>query len=140
MKRFVGEARLSVLRLFPSIASQISPQGRIHMLRFARSAVALVGVLAVAQPVFADPLTATASDYAQTAADAIEQPAWSWSSDAPATADVLVEPVGNAVSQKSGGMSFIVAAGVLLLALLAGIVLDGIGVRKPKARRDISDL
>jgi hypothetical protein len=110
------------------------------MLRFALSAVALVGVLAVAQPVFADPLTATASDYAQTAADAIEQPAWSWSSDAPASADVLVEPVGNAVSQGSGGMSFIMAGGVLLLALLAGIVLDGIGVRKPKARHDIPDL
>jgi hypothetical protein len=35
-------------------------------------------------------------------------------------------------------MSFIVAGGVLLLALLAGIVLDGIGLRKQrKARRDI---
>ena len=45
------------------------------MLRFALSAVALVGVLAVAQPVFADPLTATASDHAQAAAPAIEQPA-----------------------------------------------------------------
>ena len=37
-------------------------------------------------------------------------------------------------------MSFIVAGGVLLLALLAGIVLDGIGVRKRRARRDIPDL
>jgi hypothetical protein len=35
-------------------------------------------------------------------------------------------------------MSFIVAGCVLLLALLAGIVLDGIGVRRPqKARRDV---
>ena len=60
------------------------------MLRFALSAVALVGVLAVAQPVFADPLAATASDHAQAAAAAIEQPTspipvWSSSSDAPAT-------------------------------------------------------
>jgi hypothetical protein len=58
------------------------------MLRFALSAVTLVGVLAVAQPVFADPLAATAFDHAQAAAAAIEQPAspvpaWS-SSDAPA--------------------------------------------------------
>ncbi len=35
-------------------------------------------------------------------------------------------------------MSFIVAGGVLLLALLAGIVLDGVGVRRrQKGRRDI---
>jgi hypothetical protein len=59
------------------------------MLRFALPAVALVGVLAMAQPVFADPLAATVSDHAQAAA-AIEQPAspapaWSSSSDAPAT-------------------------------------------------------
>jgi hypothetical protein len=47
------------------------------MLRFALSAAALVAVLAMAQAVFADPLAATASDYAQTAADAIVQPAWS---------------------------------------------------------------
>jgi hypothetical protein len=75
--------------LFASVAGLISPHGRIQMLRFALSAVALVGVLAVAQPVFADPLTATASDHAQAAAAAIEQPAspapaWSSSSDAPA--------------------------------------------------------
>jgi hypothetical protein len=60
------------------------------MLRFALSAVALAGVLAVAQPVFADPLAATASDHAKAAAAAMEQPAspvpaWSSSSDAPAT-------------------------------------------------------
>jgi hypothetical protein len=72
--------------LFASVAGLISPHGRIQMLRFALSAVALVGVLAVAQPVFAD---ATASDHAQAAAAAIEQPAspapaWSSSSDAPA--------------------------------------------------------
>ena len=69
------------------------------MLRFALSAAALAAALAMAQSVFADPLDATASDYARTAADAIEQPAWSWSSDAPASADVLVEPVGNAVPE-----------------------------------------
>jgi hypothetical protein len=80
---------LARLGLFASVADLISPHGRIQMLRFALYAVALVGVLAVAQPVFADPLTATASDHAQTAAAAIEQPAspapaWSSSSDAPA--------------------------------------------------------
>jgi hypothetical protein len=63
------------------------------MLRFALSAVALAGVLAVAQPVSADPLAATASDHAQAAAATIEQPAspapaWS-SSDAPATSAEL---------------------------------------------------
>jgi hypothetical protein len=35
-------------------------------------------------------------------------------------------------------MSFIVAGGVLLLALLAGIVLDNIGVRRRRnAQRDV---
>jgi hypothetical protein len=35
-------------------------------------------------------------------------------------------------------MSFIVAGGVLLLALLVGVVLDGTGDRKPhRDRRDI---
>jgi hypothetical protein len=60
------------------------------MLRFALSAIALVGVLAMAQPVFADPLAATGSDHAQAAAATIEQlaspaPAWSSTSDRPAT-------------------------------------------------------
>jgi hypothetical protein len=37
------------------------------------------------------------------------------------------------------GMSFIVAGGVLLLALLAGIVLEGVDVRRQqRTRRDIS--
>jgi hypothetical protein len=81
---------LARLSLFSSVASLISPHGRIQMLRFALSAVALVGVLVMTQPVFADPLAATASDHAQAAAAAIEQPAspapaWS-SSDAPASA------------------------------------------------------
>jgi hypothetical protein len=72
------------------------------MLRFALPAVALVGVLAMAQPVFADPLAATASDHAEAAAAAIEQPAspapaWSSSSDAPATSARLgknIAPAG----------------------------------------------
>jgi len=59
------------------------------MLRFARSAVALAAVLATAQPIFADPLAATASDSAQAAAamDQSASPAsvWSSSSDAAAT-------------------------------------------------------
>jgi hypothetical protein len=60
------------------------------MLRLALSTVALAGVLAMAQPVFADPLAATASDHAQPVAAAMEQqptsptPAWSSSWDAPA--------------------------------------------------------
>ena len=55
------------------------------MLRFALSAVAFAGVLVVAQPVFADPLAGTASEYAQDAAAVIEQPASpASSSDAPA--------------------------------------------------------
>jgi hypothetical protein len=111
------------------------------MLRFALSGVALAAVLAMPQSIFADPLAATASDYAQTPADAIEQPAWSWSSDARASADVAVNTVGMPLPWEArAGMSFIVAGGVLLWALLAGVVLDGIGVRKPKARRDIPDL
>jgi hypothetical protein len=60
------------------------------MMRFALFAVALAAVLATAQPVFADPLAATASDHAQAAAAAAEQPTsptpvWSSSPDAPAT-------------------------------------------------------
>jgi hypothetical protein len=43
------------------------------MLRSILSAVALAGVLALAQPAFAAPLAATASDHAQ-AAPAAEQP------------------------------------------------------------------
>jgi hypothetical protein len=45
------------------------------MLRSALSAVLLAGVLAVVQPTFADPITATASDHVQAAAAATEQPA-----------------------------------------------------------------
>jgi hypothetical protein len=45
------------------------------MLRFVLSVVALAGVLVTAQPAFADPLAATASDHAQTAVPAVEQPA-----------------------------------------------------------------
>ena len=48
--------------------------------------------------------------------------------------------LGSTVPLGRVDMSFIVAGSVLLLALLAGIVLDGIGVRKPKARGDIPDL
>ncbi len=60
------------------------------MLRFALSAVALTVVVATSQPVFAESLAATASDHAQAAAAAMEQPTspapvWSSSSDAPAT-------------------------------------------------------
>jgi hypothetical protein len=62
------------------------------MLRFVLSAVALAGVLVAAQPSFADPLAATASDHAQAAAPATEQltpqvPARASSSDAPAPAN-----------------------------------------------------
>ena len=45
------------------------------MLRSALSAVLLAGVLAMVQPAFADPLTATASDHVQAAAATMEQPA-----------------------------------------------------------------
>ena len=59
------------------------------MLRSIISAVALAGVLATALPAFADPLAATASDHAQAAAPATEQPATARSSpsdeQAPAT-------------------------------------------------------
>jgi hypothetical protein len=84
--------------LFASIVSLISPLGRIHMLRFALSAVALAVVLATAQPVFAEPLAATVSDHAQAAAAAMEQPTspartWSSSSDAAGTS---AEPGKNA--------------------------------------------
>jgi hypothetical protein len=93
---------LARLSLSSSVASLISPHGRIQMLRFALPAVALVGVLAMAQPVFANPLAATVSDHAQAAAAAIEQPAspappWSSSSDAPATSarlDKNIAPAG----------------------------------------------
>jgi hypothetical protein len=66
------------------------------MLRFVLSAVVLAGVLAMAQPVFADPLAATASDHAQAAATAIEQPASpapAWSSDMP-NAGKNIAPAG----------------------------------------------
>jgi hypothetical protein len=45
------------------------------MFRSFISAVALAGVLAATQPSFADPLAATASEQAQAAAPATEQPA-----------------------------------------------------------------
>jgi hypothetical protein len=45
------------------------------MFRFVLCAVALAGVLATAQPVFADPLTTTAADHAQIGPPATEQPA-----------------------------------------------------------------
>jgi hypothetical protein len=72
------------------------------MIRFVLSAVVLAGVLAMTNPVFADPLAATASDHAKTAAAAMEQPAspapaWSSSSDAPATSAGLgknIAPAG----------------------------------------------
>jgi hypothetical protein len=126
------------------------------MLRLVLSAVALAGVPETARPVFADPRAAIASDHAQAGATVIEQPPspapqWSSSSDTGASAaasvglDKSIAPagsiwlgLGNAVPLGRLGMSFIVAGGVLLLALLAGIVLDGIGVRRQqKARRDI---
>jgi hypothetical protein len=68
------------------------------MLRFVLSAVVLASVLAMAQPVFADPLAATASDHAQAAAATIEQPASlapAWSSDVPAkNAGKNIAPAG----------------------------------------------
>ena len=45
------------------------------MLRSILSSVVLAGVLATAQPVFADPLAAPAPDHAQAAAATMEQPA-----------------------------------------------------------------
>jgi hypothetical protein len=124
------------------------------MLRLVLSAVALAGVPETVRPVLADPLAATASDRAQGAASLIKQPpalTWSWSSDTPAPAAASIGPdkniapagwiwlgLGNAVPLGRVAMSFIVAGGVLLLALLAGIVLDGVGVRRrQKERRDI---
>ena len=44
------------------------------MVRSILSAVALAGILTMAQPAFADPATATASDHAQAVAAAAEQP------------------------------------------------------------------
>jgi hypothetical protein len=124
------------------------------MLRLVLSAVALAGVPETVRPVFADPLAATASDRGQAAAAAVEQPpapTWSWSSDSVAPAAASVRPdkdiapagwiwlgLGNAIPLGRVAMSFVVAGGVLLLALLAGVVLDGVGVRRrQKGRRDI---
>ena len=124
------------------------------MLRLVLSAVALAGVPETVRPVFADPLAETASDRGQAAAAAVEQPpapTWSWPSDlvAPAAASVRPDKViapagwiwlglGNAIPLGRVAMSFVVAGGVLLLALLAGVVLDGVGVRRrQKGRRDI---
>ena len=45
------------------------------MVRSILSAVALAGLIAVAHPAFADPLSATASDHAQPAAAAAQVPA-----------------------------------------------------------------
>jgi hypothetical protein len=71
------------------------------MFRLSLSAVVLAGVLATAHPVLADPLVATAaSDHAQTAASATEQPipapASSSSPDvaAPANAGLGEAPAG----------------------------------------------
>jgi hypothetical protein len=123
------------------------------MLRLVLSAVALAGVPETVRPVFADPLAARASDRTQAAATAIQWPpalTWTWSSDTPARAEASIWPdkttapagwiwlaPGNAVPLRRVAMSFIVAGGVLLLALLVGVVLDGAGVRKrQRDRRD----
>jgi len=45
------------------------------MLRPILSAVALAGLIAVARPTFAEPIAMTASDHAQPAAAAMQQPA-----------------------------------------------------------------
>jgi hypothetical protein len=81
--RDAAPVRLSCLHRF-------CPHRGTQMIRFVLSAVVLAGVLAMTNPVFADPLAATASDHAKAAAAAMEQPAspapaWSSSSDAPAT-------------------------------------------------------
>jgi hypothetical protein len=124
------------------------------MLRLVLSAVALAGVPETVRPVFADPFAARASDRAQAAATAIKRPpalTWSWSSDTPARTETSIGPdknitpagwiwlgPGNAVPLRRVAMSFIVAGGVLLLALLVGAVLDGTGDRKrQRDRRDI---
>jgi hypothetical protein len=71
------------------------------MSRFVLTAFALAGLLAAAHPAFTDPVAPTASDHAQAAAPAREQapiagPAWSPSSDAPASASFGkgITPVG----------------------------------------------
>jgi hypothetical protein len=137
-----------------STISFYSEQRTFLMLRLVLSAVVLAGVSETVRRVFADPLAATASDHAQAAATAIDHspaPTWSWSSDAAAPAaasvrhDKNIAPagwiwlgLGNAVPLGRVAMSFIVAGGVLLLALLVGIVVDGIDVRRrQKERRDI---
>ncbi len=72
------------------------------MLRFVLSAVALAGILATANPVFADPVAAAAPERVQTAAPATEQvsppaPALSSSDVKAPTGDSLgkgIVPVG----------------------------------------------
>lgn len=124
------------------------------MFRLVLSAVALAGVPETMRPVFANPLAETASDRDRAVGAAVEQPpapTWCWPSDSVAQAAANVGPVkiiapgrwiwlglGNAIPLGRVAMSFIVAGGVLLLALLASIVLDGIGGRRrQKERRDI---
>jgi hypothetical protein len=58
------------------------------MFRSVISAIALAGILAVAHPVLADPVAATASDHAQAAVTATPQPASTTS--APSLPDVTV--------------------------------------------------
>jgi hypothetical protein len=72
------------------------------MLRFTLSAVALVGVLATAHPIFADPLAATAPDHAQAAAatePTLLAPAWS-------SSDVTVPTPGSGRSVAPAGFGW----------------------------------
>jgi hypothetical protein len=123
------------------------------MFRFALSAVALAGVLVAAQPSFADPLAATASDHVQAAAPATEQlvppvPARTPPSDARAPAnagrgkDIIFVGFGwgrwARMHRWGEGHELYVARCVLVLALLFGVVLDDLEVRRrSKPRRDV---
>jgi hypothetical protein len=72
---FHREWRTCPSKLFPSICQLASSNGKNQMLRVVLSTVAVVGVLAAAHPVFADPLAATVSDHAQAAAAESTSPA-----------------------------------------------------------------
>jgi hypothetical protein len=57
------------------------------MLRSVLSAVALAGLIAIAHPAFADSISATASDHAQPAAAATQQPASPAAASSPRSLD-----------------------------------------------------
>jgi hypothetical protein len=89
--------------------------------------VIFAGVLATTHLVLADSRAATASDQAQAEPEADQpfDPGWFCPGDHGHGAKPQIRRVG---------MSFIVAGCVLLLALLAGIVLDDVGIRRWQER------